>query len=107
MKGEREVERKGWDFWVGRMSGWLCYERRSGIWKGNIFSEEGWVQFWVYSACFLEGHPGKVRPGPGFVVMEVVVMEKMPKAMGGNEFKRKDVKRKEAQNEDEFWGTHV
>jgi len=34
--------------------------------------------------------------------MEVVVMEKMPKAMGGNEFKRKDVKRKEAQNEDEF-----
>ena len=27
-------------------------------------------------------------------------MEKMPKAMGGNEFKRKDVKRKEAQNED-------
>ena len=37
------------------------------------------------SACCLEGHPSKARSGPGFVVLEVMSMEKMPKAMGGNE----------------------
>lgn len=52
--------------------------KRQHIFRGRMSSILG------VPACFLEGHPGKARPGPGFVVLgEVMSMEKMPKGMGG------------------------
>lgn len=94
---ERVYERKGWDFWVGRMSGKLCClteirnMKRQHIFRGRMSSNFGCTQL-----AFLKGIQA-ARPGPGFVVLEVMSMGEDAQGHGGMSWWER-MKRKEAQN---------